>query len=90
MFDTLYCLSKIATPLYINNYDPDLVNDYEQLMLEGDMQLIPISQTILREAAQLRTTTNLITPDAIHVSTYAKLIAQNLGIKLLSRLKSPV
>jgi len=31
-----------------------------------------------------------VNPDMNLISTYAKLIAQNLGIKLLSRLKSPV
>ncbi|MBX9257525.1 PIN domain-containing protein [Desmonostoc muscorum CCALA 125] len=34
------------------------------------MQLIPISQTILREAASLRASTpSLRTPDAIHIAT---------------------
>lgn len=55
--------------LPLRNNDTALVNDYQQLMLQGDMQLIPISQTILRDAAQLRATTNLRTPDAIHAAT---------------------
>ncbi|BAY22207.1 PilT protein domain protein [Calothrix sp. NIES-2100] len=33
------------------------------------MQLIPISQSILRQAANLWATTNLKTPDAIHAAT---------------------
>ena len=33
------------------------------------MRLLPITQPILREAARLRTTTKLKTPDAIHAAT---------------------
>jgi len=33
------------------------------------MQLVSIDQTILKEAARLRATTNLKTPDAIHAAT---------------------
>jgi predicted nucleic acid-binding protein len=33
------------------------------------MVLVPISQNLLKEAAQLRATTNLRTPDAIHLAT---------------------
>lgn len=46
-----------------------LVSTYEQLLLASSLRLIPISQTILREAARLRATTNLKTPDAIHAAT---------------------
>lgn len=53
----------------LRNNDRALVNDYRELMFNGEMRLIPISQTILREAARLRATTNLRTPDAIHVAT---------------------
>ncbi len=43
---------------------------YEQLLLSSVLQLISISQTILREAARLRATTPLLrTPDAIHAAT---------------------
>jgi predicted nucleic acid-binding protein len=63
----LSLMEVLIVPL--RNNDTALVNDYEQLMLEGDMKLIPISQTILREAARLRATTNLRTPDAIHAAT---------------------
>ena len=71
----LSLMEVLIVPL--RNKDTALVNDYEQLMLEGDMQLIPISQTLLREAARLRATTNLRTPDAIHVAT-----AMNTGCTL--------
>ncbi|MEG3918510.1 PIN domain-containing protein [Microcoleus sp. T3_A4] len=35
----------------------NLIDTYEQLLLSSVLQLIPISQTILREAARLRATT---------------------------------
>ena len=63
----LSLMEVLIVPL--RNNDTALVNDYEQLMLEGDIQLIPISQTILLQAARLRATTNLRTPDAIHAAT---------------------
>ena len=54
----------------IRNGDTLLVNAYEQLLLSTEMQSIPISQFILREAASLRASIpNLRTPDAIHVAT---------------------
>lgn len=46
-----------------------LVNDYQQLLENSDIQLAPIQRSILRGAADLRTTTSLKTPDAIHGAT---------------------
>lgn len=54
----------------IRNSDTFLIDAYEQLLLSPQMQLIPISQTVLKEAARLRaTTSSLRTPDAIHAAT---------------------
>jgi predicted nucleic acid-binding protein len=54
----------------IRKSDTFLVDAYEQLLRSPQIQLIPISQTILKEAARLRATTpSLRTPDAIHVAT---------------------
>jgi predicted nucleic acid-binding protein len=54
----------------IRNSDTFLVDAYERLLRSPQRQLIPISQTILREAARLRATTpSLRTPDAIHAAT---------------------
>ncbi len=50
---------------------------YEQALLGTDMRLIPITQAILREAARLRATTKLRTPDALHAAT-----AQQVGCVL--------
>ena len=46
-----------------------LVQAFEQALLGTDMRLLPISQPILREAASLRATTKLRTPDALHAAT---------------------
>ena len=54
----------------IRNSDTFLVNAYERLLRSPQMHLVPISQTILKEAAKLRATTpSLRTPDAIHIAT---------------------
>lgn len=58
-----------ALVLPLRNNDTFLINAYEELLLSENMQLVPISQSILRQAANLRATTNLKTPDAIHAAT---------------------
>jgi predicted nucleic acid-binding protein len=49
--------------------DAALVNAYEQLFQQAQTRLLPITQPILREAARLRATTKLRTPDALHAAT---------------------
>jgi predicted nucleic acid-binding protein len=49
--------------------DTALANAYEQIFQQAQTRLIPITQPILREAARLRATTNLRTPDALHAAT---------------------
>ena len=44
------------------NSDSDLIDAYEQLLLSPAISLVPINQTVLREAARLRAMTNLKTP----------------------------
>ncbi len=63
----LILMEVLVVPL--RNGNNSLVADYEQLLLSSQMQLIPISQSVLRQAANLRATTNLKTPDAIHAVT---------------------
>jgi len=54
----------------MRNSDMFLINAYERLLRSPQMQLVPISQTILKEAARLRAiTASLRTPDAIHIAT---------------------
>ena len=49
--------------------DAKLLNDYENALFRTELRLLPITQSILRDAAQLRATTKLRTPDAIHAAT---------------------
>jgi predicted nucleic acid-binding protein len=62
----LTLMECLVVPL--RNGNTLLVDTYEQL-LSSQVNLVPISQTILKNAAQLRATTNLRTPDAIHAAT---------------------
>lgn len=63
----LILLEALVLPLRQSN--TSLVNDYEQLLLNSNMDLISITQALLRKAAQLRARTRLKTPDAIHAAT---------------------
>lgn len=53
----------------IKTANTELMNDYEHLLTASEIRLIPITQAILKNAANLRATTNLKTPDAIHVAS---------------------
>ena len=63
----LTLMEVLVVPL--RNGNNVLVGDYEELLLSSQIQLIPINQSILRQAANLRATTSLKTPDAIHAAT---------------------
>lgn len=63
----LTLLETLVMPL--RNRNTDLIDRYEGILLSSEISLIPISQTILKQAASLRSTTNLKTPDAIHAAT---------------------
>lgn len=58
-----------ALVLPLRNRNLDLIQAYERLLLASDIQAIPITQAVLKEAAHLRASTNLRTPDAIHAAT---------------------
>jgi predicted nucleic acid-binding protein len=49
--------------------DTALASTYEQLFQQAQTRLIPITQSVLRDAAHLRATTRLKTPDALHAAT---------------------
>lgn len=49
--------------------DAALASAYEQLFQQAQTRLLPITQAVLREAAGLRATTRLKTPDALHAAT---------------------
>ena len=63
----LTLLETLVKPLRDN--DTSLVRDYEKFLTETRLQLHPINTAILKEAARLRATTRLKTPDAIHAAT---------------------
>ena len=63
----LIMMEVLVLPLRNNN--KSLISDYEQLLLNSAMQLIPIDQFVLRQAANLRGNNRLKTPDAIHAAT---------------------
>lgn len=71
----LSLLETLVKPLRDGN--PSLAQDYETLLTTTKIILQPITASILKDAAQLRATTNLRTPDAIHAAT-----ALALGCKL--------
>ena len=64
----LTLLETLVLP--IRNSDINLQARYETFLLGSDLNLLPITLDILREAARLRATiTGLKTPDAIHAAT---------------------
>ncbi|AUT02520.1 VapC toxin family PIN domain ribonuclease [Nostoc sp. CENA543] len=64
----LTLMETLVVPM--RNSDTFLINAYERLLQSPQIQLVPISQAILKEAARLRAITpSLRTPDAIHLAT---------------------
>jgi predicted nucleic acid-binding protein len=63
----LALMETLVGPLKTGN--TGLAQTYEQVLSGTDLRLLPISQAILREAARLRATTKLKTPDALHAAT---------------------
>src|SRR5262245_23902106 len=59
----LILMEVLVGPLKTGN--TALVQAFEQVLLGTEMRLLPITQPILREAARLRATTRLRTPDAL-------------------------
>ncbi len=60
-------LETLTGALKRNN--PQLIADYESVLTASEMNLIPISSALLRDAARLRASVNIKTPDAIHAAT---------------------
>ncbi|HJT76466.1 MAG TPA: PIN domain-containing protein [Gemmataceae bacterium] len=63
----LTLMEALVGPLKSGN--ATLERAFEQALLGTGMRLLPITQLVLREAAQLRATTRLRTPDALHAAT---------------------
>ncbi|NET61651.1 MAG: PIN domain-containing protein [Symploca sp. SIO2E6] len=67
MSSELALLETLVAPLKMD--DVVLVKAYERLLLSTEIQLMPITRAILKEAAQMRFQTSFKTPDAIHAAT---------------------
>jgi len=64
----LTLLEVLVKPLKVRN--TMLATIYRAVLQTApDVQMLPITQTVLEEAAKLRATTSLKTPDAIHAAT---------------------
>lgn len=64
----LLVLETLVKPLQEN--DTQLTEIYRQLLLESaEIHLLPINLAIIEQAAQLRATYKLKTPDALHAAT---------------------
>jgi predicted nucleic acid-binding protein len=63
----LVILETLVAPL--KNADAAVLADFEAVFRTGGVQLLPITQSILRDAAGLRARHNLNTPDSIHIAT---------------------
>ena len=66
---SLTLMETLVVPMRTGN--DDLARAYEEFLLRADIRLLPIGTEVLREAARLRATTSLRTPDAIHVASAA-------------------
>ena len=86
-------METLVGPLKSGN--TPLQRDYERALLGTDMRLLPITQPILREAARLRATTRLKTPDAIHAATASDagcglVFTNDAGFRSLGRLPAVI
>ncbi|ELS01458.1 hypothetical protein Xen7305DRAFT_00011620 [Xenococcus sp. PCC 7305] len=64
----LVLMEVLVLPLRNNN--KPLISDYEQLLLNSAMQLVPINQSVLRQASNLRANTNLKSPLPVSCSLF--------------------
>ncbi len=65
----LTLLEVLVLPFRLGNQP--LIEAYEELLVNSDIELVPIGSSVLRTAARLRSSLNLKTPDAIHAATAA-------------------
>lgn len=89
----LTLLEVLVNP--IKQKDELLINDYQNLLLDTNIQLIPINQSILKEAANIRAKNKIKTPDAIHVATALNFncdvfLTNDLGLKNIPNLSTIV
>jgi predicted nucleic acid-binding protein len=63
----LTVLETLVMPIRQSN--SDLIKRYEALLFSSEVNLIPITQSILKSAATIRAHNSIKTPDAIHAAT---------------------
>jgi predicted nucleic acid-binding protein len=63
----LTLLETLVMP--IQQANQDLISRYERLLMASEVNLIPITRTLLKTAASIRANAKLKTPDAIHAAT---------------------
>jgi predicted nucleic acid-binding protein len=63
----LTLLETLVMP--IQQANQDLISRYERLLMSSEVNLIPITRTILKTASSIRARAKLKTPDAIHAAT---------------------
>ena len=63
----LIITETLVVPLRSGNFS--IITSYEAFLSAGDLQLLPITEAVLREAASIRAKYNVKTPDAIHAAT---------------------
>ena len=63
----LTLLETLVKPL--RDGDQALAGDYEKLLTATAVRLLPVTASVLRDAARIRAAINLKTPDAIHAAT---------------------
>ena len=85
----LTLMEAMVGPLKSGN--TTLEKAFEQVLLGTEMRLLPITQPVLREAARLRATTKLKTPDALHAATAsdagcALFITNDVGFRAVASL----
>lgn len=85
----LVLMETLVGPL--KSGDAVLATAYERLFQQAQTRLLPITHAVLRAAAELRATTRLKTPDAIHAATArqagcALFVTNDVGFRRLAGL----
>lgn len=80
----LIILETLVGPLKSAN--ASLEKAFEEALFNTELRLLPITQTVLREAARLRALGSLRTPDALHAATAlqsgcASFLTNDLGFR---------
>lgn len=89
----LTLLEVLVNP--IKQDDTLLINDYQNLLLNTNIKLMPINQSSLKQAAIIRAKNKIKTPDAIHIATalncnYDVFLTNDLGLKNIPNLSTIV